>query len=455
MAERDARPRAVPWTPSLVGADAAARAAEAARIEAVRRYDILDTPPDGAFDRIARLAARWFDAPIATVTIVDEDRIWIKAAHGLDGVTQVDRAPGLCGSVVLSDDPYAVSDAATDPRSRDNPLVTGELAVRFYAAAPITTAEGHRLGTVNVMDFRPRQIDEAGLATLRDLAAVVLDELELRLSALHLVRSERELREHAERARADVEVFATTLQRSLIPPVLPRIGGLQLAAYYRTASARMVGGDFYDVFPLTAGRWAIVLGDVCGKGAAAAALTSFIRYTVRSLAVHQDDPVAVLSELNAAMIADQTLDELPKFCTMIYAVLSPCATGADFDVTVAAGGHPPPYLLPAGGGTRALSTPRGMLIGLVPNARFTTCTARIRPGDALVLYTDGLTEARSPGGTPFGERAVEAFLSTQTGLPAGRVIEHLTALLDQFDQHKADDVALLVLTADPASGPGS
>lgn len=119
---------------------------EAARLAAVARYDVLDTPPDGAFDRIARLAARLLGAPIATVSIVDTDRIWFKATTGLAGVRQIGRDPGLCSSAILEDVPYVVRDALTDPRTVHNPLVHGELGIRFYAAAPIITADGHRLG---------------------------------------------------------------------------------------------------------------------------------------------------------------------------------------------------------------------------------------------------------------------------------------------------------------------
>lgn len=155
---------------------------EAERLSTVRRYDILDTPRDGAFDRIARLAARFLRAPIATVTIVDEDRIWFKTSHGLD-VDQIDRLPGLCASAILQDDCYVVTDAAIDPRTLTNPLVTGELGLRFYAAAPLVTHDGYRLGTINVIDRLPRLISEQETATLVDLAALVVDELELRLSA--------------------------------------------------------------------------------------------------------------------------------------------------------------------------------------------------------------------------------------------------------------------------------
>ncbi|UGY93052.1 GAF and ANTAR domain-containing protein [Streptomyces gobiensis] len=169
-------------------------ASEEARLAAVRRYEILDTPPDGAFDRVAALAARFVDTPMATVTIVDEDRIWFKAAHGLSGASEIGRDPGLCASAVLQDEPYLLPDTLKDPEAAANPLVTGELGLRFYAAAPIVTADGYRLGTVNVLGTEPRPIAPREADTLRDLASVVTDELELRLASMHAVQLERELR---------------------------------------------------------------------------------------------------------------------------------------------------------------------------------------------------------------------------------------------------------------------
>ena len=163
---------------------------EKERLNAVRRYDILDTPPDGAFDRLAALAARFFMVPVATVTIVDEDRIWFKAQHGVE-IDEMGRDPGLCASAILQDEPYVVSNAAVDPRAMGNPLVRGELGFRFYAAAPLTTHDGFNLGTMNVLSKEPRAVTEPELETLRDLAAIVVDELELRLAALRAVRAER------------------------------------------------------------------------------------------------------------------------------------------------------------------------------------------------------------------------------------------------------------------------
>lgn len=163
---------------------------EEQRLAAVRRYDILDTPPDGAFDRVTALAARACQVPISTITIVDEDRIWFKSALGLEGVTQIDRDPGLCASAIMQQTPYLVSDAALDPRTLDNPLVCGELGLRFYAAVPLRTGDGHNLGTLNVIDHNPRELSDEQVATLEDLAAIVVDELELRLSAKREVELE-------------------------------------------------------------------------------------------------------------------------------------------------------------------------------------------------------------------------------------------------------------------------
>ncbi len=154
---------------------------EEARLEAVRRYDVLDTPPDGAFDRITAIAARVFGVPISIVSIVDHDRIWFKSHHGID-VEQIDREPGLCASAICHAEPWIVTDASVDVRTIDNPLVAGELGLRFYFAVPLRTADGYNLGTLNVIDVEPREVTPEEIETLEDLAAIVVDELEMRLA---------------------------------------------------------------------------------------------------------------------------------------------------------------------------------------------------------------------------------------------------------------------------------
>jgi len=260
---------------------------EAARLAAVRRYEVLDTPEDGAFDRITALAARHFGVPIAIVSIVDHDRIWFKSHHGVE-VREVGRDPGLCASAILHDGPWVVEDAAVDPRTLANPLVAGELGLRFYAGVPLTTQDGFNLGTLCVIDREPRVLDEQDMRTLRDMAGIVMDELELRLASRRVVQTEQTLREQAEH-------MARTLQQSLLPPQLPAIADAQLAALYLPASSGEVGGDFYDVLPLPEDTWALVIGDVSGKGAQAAAVTALARHTIRTAFLTSRDPADVLA----------------------------------------------------------------------------------------------------------------------------------------------------------------
>lgn len=163
---------------------------EAARMSAVRRYEILDTPPDGAFDRITALAARIFSVPVAIVSVVDHDRIWFKSHHGLE-VDQIGRDSGLCASAILQDEPWVIKNARMDPRTLANPLVASEFGLQFYAGVPLRTREGYGLGTLCVLDFAPRPISDDDMATLQDLAAMVMSELELRLESRRAIQQLR------------------------------------------------------------------------------------------------------------------------------------------------------------------------------------------------------------------------------------------------------------------------
>ena len=285
---------------------------EAARLAAVRRYDILDSPPEGAFDRIAALAAELFGVPMALISVVDADRIWFKSSYGLD-LVEIGRTRGLCASAILEETPWVVSDAATDPRTQQNPLVAGEFGLRFYAGAPLTTHDGFRLGTLCVIDKHPRAVTEEEVRRLAQLAELVIDELELRRSARSAIAA-------AELRLREVERFAEALQASLLPPSLPTIAFLSLAARYQPQSRYEVGGDFYDVFPIDADTWGLVIGDVCGKGPVAAGRTSCARYSVRGAAIHEALPGAVLQTTNQALLADpRSADVEPPFVTALFA----------------------------------------------------------------------------------------------------------------------------------------
>jgi len=162
------------------------------RVEALRKYDILDTPLDGNFDRITELAATIFKVPIAIISLVDTERIWFKSHYGIP-VNQLDRDPGLCASAILSKDVYIVEDALEDPRTLANPLVAGDFGLRFYAAAPLTTEDHYNLGTLCIIDKAPRLFTDKEREILEQLGKIVMDEMEMRLALRNAVQSIRNL----------------------------------------------------------------------------------------------------------------------------------------------------------------------------------------------------------------------------------------------------------------------
>ncbi len=187
------------------------------RLRALARYEILDTPPDGAFDRITQLLAQLLDVPIAVVSLVDRDRIWFKSHHGIDA-DEVGRDPGLCASAVLGEGLYVVPDAAVDPRTLANPLVAGELGLGFYAGYPLRTKDGHNLGVLCGLDFQPRELSPRDEQTLETLAGLVMDQMELRLAARQVDRLHADLRAAHEHLRTQAAHDGLTglLNRSAI-----------------------------------------------------------------------------------------------------------------------------------------------------------------------------------------------------------------------------------------------
>lgn len=149
---------------------------EASRLQALRSLNVLDTPEEERFDRLTRMARRMFRVPVALVSLVDENRQWFKSNDGL-AVCETPRDISFCGHAIHADDIFLISDALQDPRFADNPLVTGEPHVRFYAGCPLHTADGHKIGTLCILDSVPREFDHEDRIALHDLASVVEDEL--------------------------------------------------------------------------------------------------------------------------------------------------------------------------------------------------------------------------------------------------------------------------------------
>jgi phosphoserine phosphatase RsbU/P len=406
---------------------------EPERLRAVRRYDVLDTPPDGAFDRVTKLAARQFGVPISIVSIVDTDRIWFKSHHGVD-VEEIGRDPGLCASAILGDEPWVVENAETDPRTMTNPLVAGDLGLRFYAGAPLTTHDGFNLGTLCVIDGAPREFSAEDAEMLEELAGVVMDELELRLQARRTVSQELALREQAERT-------ARQLQTSLLPPELSEVDGMERAALYVPADMAVVGGDFYDMF-VVGETCVLAVGDVSGKDAAAAAITGLARHAIRSAAQWARDPAEVLTNLNRTMLLDVGDSDIATFCTVLLVFGQ--RTDTSFRLRLACAGHPAPLLVDATGHSTEIAV-EGPPAGWFEDAVFGEIELELEPGASLVMYTDGLSEARRDGQL-LGIDAVREVLEGAPGSAEG-MLKVLRNLITAPEVSVSDDVAVLVFRA--------
>ncbi|MEV7402812.1 SpoIIE family protein phosphatase [Streptomyces sp. NPDC091267] len=308
-------------------------------------------------------------------------------------------------------------------------------------ALDIKAAAGQRMPVLVTSKLKTSEGGEPML-----VRTTIFDARDRRAYETELLRGRRAAEDAHRRAEADRERLQealAVLQQSLLPAQLPVVPGLEAGSHYHIASPDLLGGDFYDLFPLGADRWGFFLGDVCGKGPQAAAVTSLTRYTLRAAALHDADPVKVLTTLNTVLHERYASGEA-RYCTAIFGVLRP---GSDHvSVHLASGGHPAALIQRADGSADFLPTPGGMLIGALPQAQFTSAHAQLSAGDTLLLYTDGLTEARTgPSRELYGDDALRTFTAAQPPAGPQALITALTALLTSFGDGLDDDTALLAL----------
>jgi phosphoserine phosphatase RsbU/P len=248
------------------------------------------------------------------------------------------------------------------------------------------------------------------------------------------------------RAESEVRALADTLQRSLLPSRLPDIPGLGIAAGYRAGGElSVVGGDTYDVMPLPDGRWMLLVADVCGTGAEAAAVTSLTRHTARAAAAADaDGPADVLCAVNTAVLNEQASGPL-RFVTAVCAILEPGTGGHLLRLAVA--GHPLPLLRPGSGTPRTVGV-AGRPLGIDSDCRFEESRVPLGPGATVVLYTDGATEARDDRGDQLGDEGLLRLLELAPRDAEGVVAEVTAGVEAQLrgSRHRADDLVVLALT---------
>ncbi|HEV2759101.1 MAG TPA: GAF domain-containing SpoIIE family protein phosphatase [Acidimicrobiales bacterium] len=337
----------------------------------------------------------------------------------------VGNAPLLAGPR-LHGQAHSVVDVAA--WARDDRLSTayGALAdgrlVRSWVIAPVPAADGELAGVLYLGHPRPHAFD----AEAESLAAGLCNHLGAAIV-------------HAQ-VSAERDRVASALEATLLPPVLPRIAGVDLAARYRATGRSDVGGDFYDAFPLGGDHWAVVLGDVSGSGPDAAAITGVARYSIRAIAPAVVSPAGVLARLNEALLR-QAVDD--RFLTAVLVRLTSMPDRVE--ALLANGGHPPAMILHDDESVTVLDRPSGMLLGMLPGRGFQDVPVTLHAGDALVLYTDGVVEARNAAGEQFGQDRLVALLSTCAGRSAAGIARRIELAAQAHSPALSDDMAIVVL----------
>jgi sigma-B regulation protein RsbU (phosphoserine phosphatase) len=298
-------------------------------------------------------------------------------------------------------------------------------------AVQLVCADGRRLPVLvnSVLKY-----DAAG--TPQVVRTAVFDATERRSYEEELLAARR----RAEESEAKATALARTLQATFLPPAIVNPPGLDVGgAYHPAGDGSEVGGDFYDVFETGRGTWAVVLGDVCGKGLPAAVVTSLARYTVRSEALRTPYPSAVLAGLHEVLVRYHP----DQFCTAVFAAIDRTPEGVR--LTVSSGGHHLPLRRRAGHPVVDTIGVTGTILGMLDTPRLTDTTALLEPGDVVVLYTDGVTEARRDGLFFDDERLTQAVVDLQD-LTAQEIADSLMAQVIEFQRGDArDDVAIVVI----------
>ncbi|HEX4010412.1 MAG TPA: SpoIIE family protein phosphatase [Solirubrobacteraceae bacterium] len=290
--------------------------------------------------------------------------------QAVDGL-EIGPAVGSCGTAAFRGETVVVSDTSSDPLWADYRDLAAEHRLAAGWATPIHADDGELVGTLAVYYDEPREPspeDRRVVDLMAGTAGVAIGRA----------------RDASNRAQRLAE-----LQSSLLPRALPEVPGIGAAVSFRPEERGSdIGGDFYDLFSLPGDAWGLVVGDVCGHGAEAAAVTALTRHTTRAVARLQRSPARVLSIVNDELRAS----DHDRFCTALYGRIEPVADGVV--LTLACGGHPPPLVRRAAGSIETIRV-RGPLLGAFSDAVFPETTVGLHPGDTVLVYTDGVVE-RNP-----------------------------------------------------------
>lgn len=384
------------WTPGVFN--------EATRQKALSGLNILDREPEERFDRITRLAAQLLGTESSAITLILDDRVWIKSRYGTN-ITDVSRRGSFSDFAIRTSEMLEVIDATKDSRFKENPLVTGESHLRFYAGYPLKAANGEQIGTLCVFDSEPRTFNEDERSLLHELKLWVQSEM----------TAEEEI------ARA------ARVQRSLLPKQPLVLEGYEVAG--GCAHVQVVGGDFYDWYHVSEGE-AFTLADVMGKGMAAAIIAATVRAVLRA-GSRNGSIINTVETATAILEAD--LHNTGSFVTLFHARLD-VLTGA---VRYVDAGHSLSMVYRKDGSKHRL-TSENLPLGAGIETTWEEHKISLEPGDALVSISDGVLDLFD--GTIGGLHRVENIVRYSKSAQ-----DAVDELIEMADHSASDDATVLIV----------
>lgn len=375
------------------------------RLRALHFLKILDTRREERFDRLVRIAQRHFGVRAVAINFIDADRQWTKAEEGLPGQASEPLSESMCAHTVHANTTLVVPDAGEDDRFRHGKFVAQ--GVRFYAGHPIHAPGGQPIGSLCIVDTKPRELGDNEREDLADFAALV----------------EREIALTQELDRA------AHVQQLLMPREAPSIPGYELAGL--CVPARDIGGDFFAWQLVDGGRLQLHVSDIMGKGIPAALLAASMRAAVVGAAQHNDQATAVAK---VAAAADTILGDTETYATLFSARLDP----ASGDLEYIDAGHGLAVILDVDGGFRRLPS-SGLPVGLLADDTWELQRERLAPGETLIVVSDGILDL-----FPTLEEAIDYAVRGNAGRPtAERLVASAVALAET--EGAQDDVTVLAL----------
>ena len=385
---------------------------------------------DAVLELNAGMARDLVGADRCSIWLVDakNNSLWTKVAHGVREL-HIPMGQGLVGACVARNEAIVVNDTSSDPRFLKSVDKESGYVTKSILTIPLHGMDGKPMGALQVLNkpdgFSQDDVNLLGLCS--GYSASTLESQRLRKDA-----------EAAKLFMQELEI-ARDVQQHLLPQDLPVIPGLDFAGYCR--SAKFVGGDYYDFLPMRDGGFLFTLGDVSGKGIAAAVLMASIQASLRSQVVRPPDSLATLmGDFNKAVYSFSTAD---KYSTLFCGLLNV----ANRKLTYVNAGQVRPMLLRCGSGQIERLDSGGLPVGLLDVSEYEQGEALLQPGDAVLCFSDGISEATNAKGEMWDESEVQKIAQTCGGLSAKQMIERLVEVTDAFagEAEQNDDITVVAI----------